>query len=208
MQSIFLADHAGPQSVFHAQQFLALAFEHFIDRDAGPFAHHTGNMIRADDFRDKPVISVSVFAAFHIGDPLFEIWNSRKFKFGGFLQIANALGFGHFGISAVQLFFGRGGTFQFVLFSRPRCGQLIRLGLQLSDFAFNRLTTIFGGSIFFFLQRFRFDFELQEAPVNLVQFFRFGIDLHAQARGRFIHQIDRLIRQEPISNIAIGQGRC
>ncbi len=35
----------------------------------------------------------------------------------------------------------------------------------------------------------------------------FEFDDHAQPRGRFVHQVDRLVRQEAIGDVAVGQGR-
>lgn len=39
----------------------------------------------------------------------------------------------------------------------------------------------------------------------MIQFFGHGIDFHAQGRGGFIDQVDRLIRQEAVTDIAVGQ---
>ena len=47
---ITLADHPLRQLVFHAQQLVALAFEHLVDRDAGPAGDDMGDVVGRDDF--------------------------------------------------------------------------------------------------------------------------------------------------------------
>ena len=89
------------------------------------------------------------------------------------MQIANALGFRHFGIGAIKLFLGGGRAFQLVFFCRPGGGQLIRLSLQFANFAFNRFQAFPGRVILFLFQRLCFNLQLQQAAINLVQFFRF-----------------------------------
>jgi hypothetical protein len=43
-----LPDHALRQRRLHAEQFLALAFQHPVDGDAGPLADHRGDIVRGD----------------------------------------------------------------------------------------------------------------------------------------------------------------
>jgi hypothetical protein len=40
--------HALGEGIFHAQQLLALAFQHLVDRNAGPARDHLGDVIRRD----------------------------------------------------------------------------------------------------------------------------------------------------------------
>ena len=48
----------------------------------------------------------------------------------------------------------------------------------------------------FLHQRLTLDLQLHDAPLDLVNFYGQRINLHAQTRGGFINQINRLIRQE------------
>jgi hypothetical protein len=41
--------------------------------------------------------------------------------------------------------------------------------------------------------------------VDLVQFLRLGIHLHAQPRGGLVHQVDRLVGQEAVGDVAVRQ---
>ena len=50
LNRIALADHPFRQLVFHAQQLVALAFEHLVDRDAGPAGDDMGDVVGRHDF--------------------------------------------------------------------------------------------------------------------------------------------------------------
>ena len=50
------------------------------------------------------------------------------------------------------------------------------------------------------------DLELGDAPVDLVDLDRRGLDLHLQAGGRLVDQVDRLVGQEAVGDVAVGEG--
>ena len=49
------------------------------------------------------------------------------------------------------------------------------------------------------------DFQLQNVALDLVDFDRHGINRHAQTGGGFVDQVDGLVWQEPISDVALGK---
>src|SRR5437764_1233811 len=51
------------------------------------------------------------------------------------------------------------------------------------------------------------DLQLDDAPFEPIQRLRLGVDLHANARGRLIDQVDRLVGELPVSDVAMRQ-RC
>ena len=61
--------------------------------------------------------------------------------------------------------------------------------------------------ILFFQQRLTFNFQLHDAPLDFVNLHGQGIDLHAQARRRFVDQVDGLVRQKPVGNVTVGKRR-
>jgi hypothetical protein len=48
---------------------------------------------------------------------------------------------------------------------------------------------------------------LHDAAVEFVQFLGLRIDRHAQARRRLVHQIDRLVGQEAVCDVPVGERR-
>ena len=57
------------------------------------------------------------------------------------------------------------------------------------------------------LQRLALDLQLHDAAIEFVQLLGLGIDLHAQPRGGLVDQVDRLVRQEAVGDVAVGQRR-
>ena len=55
--------------------------------------------------------------------------------------------------------------------------------------------------------RLALDFQLHDAPLDLVNFRGKRIDLHAQSGGRFVHQVNRLVGKEPIRDVALRKHR-
>ena len=47
------------------------------------------------------------------------------------------------------------------------------------------------------------DLELQRAPRELVQLLRHRVHLGADHRARLVHEVDRLVGQETVGNIAV-----
>ena len=51
------------------------------------------------------------------------------------------------------------------------------------------------------------DLELHHAAVRLVELDGRRVDLHPQARPRFVDEVDRLVRQLPVGDVAVGEHR-
>ena len=59
--------------------------------------------------------------------------------------------------------------------------------------------------VFLLAQRLALDLELHDAALELVELRRHRIDLHPQLRRRFVDEVDRLVRQETIGDVAVGE---
>src|SRR5207249_2595117 len=49
------------------------------------------------------------------------------------------------------------------------------------------------------------DLELTRPALELVELDRHGVDLHAQPRGRLVHQVDRLVGELAVGDVAAGE---
>ena len=54
-------------------------------------------------------------------------------------------------------------------------------------------------------QRLALDLELHDAPLDLVELRRHRVDLHPQLRRRLVDEVDRLVGQEAIGDVAVRQ---
>ncbi len=66
---------------------------------------------------------------------------------------------------------------------------------------------VFRRGVVLALQRLPLDLELHDAAVEFVELFRLAVDLHAQPAGGLVDQVDRLVRQVAVGDVAVGQ-RC
>ena len=107
----------------------------------------------------------------------------------------------------LQLFFDVGGALHRGLLGLPHF-------LEIRVFLFQRLQRLFEGAqplarclIGLLLERLALDLELDDAPVELVERFGLRIDLHANQRAGLVDQIDGLVGQLPVGDIAMRQRR-
>ena len=63
-----------------------------------------------------------------------------------------------------------------------------------------------GEGIVVLLQGGFFNFQLHDMAADIVQLGRQGIDFRTDHGAGFIHQVDGLIRQEPVGDVAVGEG--
>ena len=80
-----------------------------------------------------------------------------------------------------------------------------RLLLEFGEFLLQRLQAALRAGVAFLLQRFLLDLEPDDFPVHRIQLFRLGIDLHLQPRRGLVHQVDRLVGQEAVGDVAVRQ---
>jgi hypothetical protein len=87
----------------------------------------------------------------------------------------------------------------------PAGGELVGLLLQLRQLLFQGLETLCRAAVLFLGQRGALDLELAHAAREPVELDRHGVDLDAEAAGRLVHQVDRLVRQEALGNVAVRE---
>jgi hypothetical protein len=95
-----------------------------------------------------------------------------------------------------------------VLLALPARAQAVRLLVQLGEFFLQPGQTRFRGLVVFLAQGFARDLELHDAARRFVERRRHRIDLRAQFRGRLIDEVDCLIGQEAVGDVAIRQHGC
>ena len=84
-----LADDTRADLLLHLQQLLALAFEHAVDRNAGPARHHLRDVARRHRFLDDGALRGLLLDRFQLA---LEVGNAAVGKFAGTLVVAVALG--------------------------------------------------------------------------------------------------------------------
>ena len=92
---------------------------------------------------------------------------------------------------------------ELLLLLRPARGQLVAVRLRVGELALDRRAHVarllaHGGEL---------DLELAHPSFRLVQRKRGRVDLHPQARGGLVHEVDGLVRQIAVGDVAVGEDR-
>ncbi len=205
LDRLLLPHHALGDLRLHAQELVALAFEHLVDLDAGPARHHLRDQVRRHHLlRHGAAFGLVLLQLFQLG---FEIGDDAVSELSGACEIAAALRLVELDAGGVELLFQllRAGELGFLLL--PALRQRARLLLEIGELLLELGQPVLGRAVLFLLQRLALDLELHDAPVELVERLGLGVDLHPQPRRGLIDQVDRLVGQEAVGDVAVRQHR-
>ena len=87
----------------------------------------------------------------------------------------------------------------------PVALHLRRLGVQRGELVVERGEARLRRVVGLLLQRDLLDLQLQDAPLDDVDLGRHRVDLDAQLAGRLVDEVDRLVGQEAVGEVAVGQ---
>ena len=193
------------QTVFHLQQLLAFALHHLGYRDAGCTRHHFGDFLDADPGAQQPVLLRTVLGLVRGLQLRFKLRQLAVLQLGHLVELAFALQTGHLGLEPVDFLLEVRATLNLRLFGFPDLFQVVVLALQPEQFFLDQVHALLRCLVLLLAHRFALDLELDHAPVEFVHDFRLGIDFHADARRRLVDQVDGLVRQEAVGDVAMAQ---
>ena len=81
------------------------------------------------------------------------------------------------------------------------------LGVERGELVVQRVEALERRGVALLLERDLFDLELQDPPLDDVDLGRHRVDLDAQLAGRLVDEVDRLVGQEPVGQVAVRQDR-
>jgi hypothetical protein len=145
------------------------------------------------------------FSLASISELLLKFGNPAIGQFAGALIFAATLRIGEFDAQRVELAFQLLRVGQLVFLSAPARGQGRRSFSESGEFLLQHLQTAFRAGVGFFFQCFLLDFQSDDFPIQRIELFRLGIDLHLQPRSRLVHQVDGLVGEETVGDVAVGQ---
>ena len=119
------------------------------------------------------------------------------------MQIAPALLGLFFKFQLFNFFFELASACDQFFFALPVGLQNIRALPNLGQLSVNHCQPLPGVGIVFFLQGLTFDLQLSGPAFELVDFSGHGIDLYAQRSRRFVNEVNGLVRQETVGDIAM-----
>ena len=181
------------QGFFHAQQLVTLAFQHLGDWNTSPLGDYFGHFL----FRHavaQQLVGFAVLATGGCRELLLQRRNDAVLELRHAVQVARAPRGLEIEARAFEIRLHLMSTGQGGFFSLP---DFFQVGVFLLDFhqlRFEVCQPSLGGIVLLFAQRFAFDLELDGAAREAVHGLRLGVDLDADAAGRFINEVDGFVR--------------
>ena len=142
-----------------------------------------------------------------LGHPVGQLLERAVLELGRGRVVGLTLGLLDPGGQRLELRLGRPDRRDRALLRLPALAQRAGLLLDVGELLLERLEARLRRVIALLAQRLALDLELDPPPLELVDLDRHRVDLHAQARRGLIDEIDRLVGQEAVGDVAVRQRR-
>ena len=197
-----LADDALVQMFLEPQQFLALTFQQSGDRNVRPARDDLRDVFLGDFFAQQTIAALFDLL-FDFAQLFLQLRDPAVLQLARRRQLTAALGPFQLRPRLVEFFLQLplivDYRFLFLPFRLQRGGFL----LQFRQFLFELLQPLPAGRVPFLLERLPLHLALHDFAFDHVDLCRHRIEFDLQARRRFIDQINRLVRQESIADVAV-----
>ncbi len=137
--------------------------------------------------------------------PALDLGDRPVAKLGGALEVGLALGLLGLAQGRVELASGLLADVDRVLLALVAGGQGRAALLGVGELGLERPEARLRGLVLLVLQRLLLDLELGDAAVDLVDLDRLRLELGLQPRGGLVDQVDRLVGEEAVSDVAVRQ---
>ena len=144
-------------------------------------------------------------AACGVGELLLELGDAAVLKLAGLGEVAAALRLLELEPRRVELLLDLRLAGDLVLLRLPALGQLGRLLLEVGELLLELGEPVLRRLVLLLLQRLALDLELDDPPVEILDLLGLGFDLHADPARRLVHQVDRLVGQEAVGDVAVAE---
>ncbi|KTT88433.1 hypothetical protein NS44R_15115, partial [Mammaliicoccus sciuri] len=182
-----------------------LALEHLVDRHAGPARDDLRDVVGGDRLLHHLAAAMLAFARLDIRKLPLQLGDPAIGQFARLLEFAATLRIGQLDAERIEFALQLLGVGELVLLRAPARRQRRRPLLEPGELLLQRLQTALRAGVVLLLQRLLLDLEPDDVAVERVEFFGLGIDLHLQPCRGLVHQIDGLVGQEAVGDVAVRQ---
>ena len=208
LHGLVLADHALVQHLVEAQQLLALALHQARDRDAGPAGDDLRDLVLGHLLAQQPLLALLLGQTLLLGVQLpLELRQLPVAQLGGPVQVVAALGLLDLAPQLLDLLAQRLEPADRLALGLPLGGHRVGLRAQVRQLLAERLEALLAGRVVLLAERRLLDLELHHAARDRVELLRHRVDLGADHGARLVDEVDRLVGQEAVGDVAMRQGR-
>ena len=189
------------------QKLLTFALHHLAHRNAGGATHDFGNLFGAHARAQQLGLRLKrlFLGAFGFLELFLELGQNGVLQFGQTFVTGLAAAGVHFTAHAVNFVAHVLFAESLALFSLPDFFEIGILARKLFDFLFNGAQALTARVVGFLFHRLAFDLELYQAAFELIKRFGLGVDFHLDTAGSLINQVNGLIGQVAISDVAVRE---
>ena len=207
LDRLVLADHALVEDLVEPQQLLRARLP--ASRLTGmPVQRDTidGDLLLGDHLAQQPRAALLGGQLLLLGgEATLELGELAEAQLGGAFEVVGALGLIGFVADPLDLLAQRLHLLQRLALGLPLGPHRVGLGPQVGKLLAQLLQALLAGLVLLLGQRRLLDLETGHAPGQLVELGRHRVDLGAQHRAGFVDEIDRLVGQESIGDVAVAQ---
>ena len=191
------------QAFVQMQQLRLFAFAQLRHRNSRPAAHHEGYCLFGHLFA-QVAIACGLLDFFRLrGDFTLQVHNLVVLEFGGAVQVVAGFGLLHLVLrllqgflEALQLSILRAAFLPAVLHQLYRC-------IRCREFFAEFFQALYAGVVGFLRQGLLLDFHLEFLTLQGIQGFRHSVHLRLHQACRLVNQVNGLVRQETVADIAV-----
>ena len=202
---LVLADDALVQLLLEPEELLHLPFHQLRDRDARPPRDDLGDVLLVDLFLDHPPPARGRRARFLFPQLLLERGEGAVLQLGHAVQVVGARRLLDLDLHLLDALAELARPLDGRLLLLPLLAHRLGLGLQARQLLLELLQAVPRRGVGLLLQRLALDLELQDAPRDLVELGGHRVDLGPEPRRRLVDEVDRLVGQEPVGDVAVGE---
>jgi len=207
VDGLLLPDDSLLQALLHADELGHLGLHHARDGDARPAGHHVGHVLGLDFFLEHLVAVLDAGKRrLFLLQFLVELHEATVTDLGGLREIARTLGVELLVLQFFNLRLDGLDALDHLALVRPVLLLLVALGREGVDLSFELLQVLQGPGVCLVFQRLPLDLELQDPALQRVDLGGQAVQLDPQARGCLVDEIDRLVGQKPVADVAVRQG--
>ncbi len=201
---LFLADDALAERALHVDELVPLALEHLVDWNTGPARDDLRDIGGRHDLRDHLAFALALGLLGFL-DPLLEAGDHAIGELTRLCEVARPLCDLELAARRVELFLELLRALHTLLLGEPFGRERLGVLFQFGEVFLEPLEARLGGLVGLLLERLALDLQLHDAPVEFVERLGLAVDSHAQTRCRLVHQVDGLVGQEAVRDVAVGK---
>ena len=208
LHGLVLTDHALMESGGQFQQLLAFRLQETGDGNAGPARHDVGHVVRADLFAQKTIFLAVAFGSgrgLGLLELLLKLGKRGVLELRGLGKIVGAFRLFDLMTGLLYLFLQLAHAVDGLLFLFPAGAQRGLRAAQVGKLVLELLQTLAGSVVGLAAQGLALDLKLHDLAVDLIELGRQRVYFRADHGRGFINDVDGLVRQLTVGNVALRE---